>query len=252
MRELEYPFQAEYILKKKKSIKRELLGDGSKRIKKKIAILGGSTTSDIRLMLELFLLDAGIEPEFYESEYAQYWQDVMFDNPELSEFSPDLIYIHTTARNINRFPTVRDSEERIADLVKETVAPFETMWTKIEETYHCPIIQNNFQQPSYRLLGNKDVSDPHGKLNFVNRLNEAFYEYAGAHANFFINDINYMASCYGLERWSDPFYWHMYKYEPAVPAIPELAYNLANIIKSIYGKNKKAFVLDLDNTLWGG
>ena len=44
----------------------------------------------------------------------------------------------------------------------------------------------------------------------------------------------------------------MYKYALAVPAIPELAFNVANIIKSIYGKNKKAFVLDMDNTLWGG
>jgi FkbH-like protein len=38
----------------------------------------------------------------------------------------------------------------------------------------------------------------------------------------------------------------------AVPAIPEFAYSLSHIIKAIYGKNKKAFVLDLDNTLWGG
>ncbi len=44
----------------------------------------------------------------------------------------------------------------------------------------------------------------------------------------------------------------MYKYSPAVGAIPELAFNLANMIKAIYGKNKKALVLDLDNTLWGG
>ena len=27
-------------------------------------------------------------------------------------------------------------------------------------------------------------------------------------------------------------------------------FNVANIIKSLYGKNKKAFNLDLDNTLW--
>ena len=44
----------------------------------------------------------------------------------------------------------------------------------------------------------------------------------------------------------------MYKYACAVPAIPYLAFNIAKIIKSIYGKNKKGFVLDLDNTLWGG
>lgn len=41
MRELEYPFNAEYLIKKKKSIKRELLKEPIKRIKIKIALLGG-------------------------------------------------------------------------------------------------------------------------------------------------------------------------------------------------------------------
>ena len=44
----------------------------------------------------------------------------------------------------------------------------------------------------------------------------------------------------------------MYKYAMCLDAIPSLASSLANIIKSLYGRNKKALVLDLDNTLWGG
>lgn len=44
----------------------------------------------------------------------------------------------------------------------------------------------------------------------------------------------------------------MYKYCLALDAIPEFSFNLASIIKSVYGKNKKALALDLDNTLWGG
>ena len=253
MKELEYPFNAEYILKKRKSIKKSLIGkEGTKRIFKRIAVLGGSTTHDLKEMLELFLLNIGIAPEFYESEYNQYWQDVMFDNPELVKFKPDIIFIHTSSRNIKDFPTVRDSKEQVEELLDEVYAPFEQMWSKISDTYQCPIIQNNFEQPFYRLMGNADFSDIHGRLHFINRLNEKFALYAQEHKNFFINDINYMASCYGLQKWADPFYWHMYKYACAVQAIPELAYNTANIIKSIYGKNQKAFVLDLDNTLWGG
>ncbi len=257
MNELAYPFDSDYILKKRKSIKRTLLGEaggdsGVKRVSKRIAILGGSTTHDVKEVLELFLLNYGIEPVFYESGYAQYWQDVMFDNPELTEFHPDIIYIHTSTRNIKDFPTVKDSADEIDALLEQAYGPFEAMWRKIEGTYHCPIIQNNFEPPVYRLMGNRDVSDIHGRLNFVNRLNGRFYFYAQNHENFYINDICWLASCYGLQKWSDSFYWHMYKYALAVPAIPELAYNIANIIKSIYGKNKKAFVLDLDNTLWGG
>lgn len=254
MKELEYPFDAEYILKKRKAIRKTLLAENSMshRLVKRIAILGGSTTHDIKEMLELFLLNTGIEPQFYESEYDQYWQDIMFDNLELKEFHPDLIFIHTSSRNISRFPYVKNSKAEIEELLESVYVHFEQMWDKIFATYGCPIIQNNFESPFYRLLGNMDFTDSHGRLNFVNRLNEKLAAYARSHKNFYINDINYMASCYGLQRWADPFYWHMYKYACAVPAIPELAYNVAGIVKAIYGKNKKALVLDLDNTLWGG
>ena len=51
-------------------------------------------------MLDLFLLNYGIEPTFYESEYNRYWQDAVFGNEELDSFSPDLIFIHTSNRNI--------------------------------------------------------------------------------------------------------------------------------------------------------
>jgi len=252
MKELKYPFDSQYILKKRKFIKKILLEKAEVCYTKRIAILGGSTTHDLKEILEIFLLDAGIRPLFYESEFNQYWQDVMFDNPRLSAFHPDIILIHTSSRNISGFPTVRNSRDEIDEMLGQIYDSFEQMWEKIEDTYKCPIIQNNFELPFYRLLGNRDSVEPCGHVNFVNRLNEKFSSYACGHKSFFINDINYMASCYGIQRWADPFYWHMYKYACAVPAIPELAYNIANIIKAIYGKNKKAFVLDLDNTLWGG
>lgn len=252
MKELEYPFDGDYILKKKKSIKKALLEEQNQFINKKIAILGGSTTNDIKLILDLFLLNYGVKAEFYESEYNQYYQDAMFPNAELELFAPDIIYIHTSNRNITAYPQMSDSTEDVQKLLNAEITKFEAIWDRISEIYHCPVIQNNFEYPSYRLLGNKDASDIHGKVNFITSLNSKFYEYAQSHENFYINDINYLSSCYGLDRWADPFYWHMYKYALEVPAIPQLSFNIANIIKSIYGKNKKGFVLDLDNTLWGG
>ena len=252
MKELEYPFDNEYILKKSKQIKRELLESGMDFLHKKIAVLGGSTTHDIIRVLEVFLLNCGIETEFYESEYAQYWQDVMFDNPALTEFAPDLIYVHTSNRNVTSYPAVADDAERIDAMLEEQYEHFRVMWDKIEEKYHCPVIQNNFEYPYYRLLGNQEAVLIQGRISFLNRLNEKFYQYARKHEGFYIHDINYIAAAYGLDKWSDPFYWHMYKYAMCMQAIPEFTYNLSKIIKSIFGKNKKSLVLDLDNTLWGG
>lgn len=252
MKELEYPFDSKYIIKKKKSLKRELLSRDVKYVEKKIAVLGGSTTHDIIMTLDLFLLNAGIKAEFYESEYAKFWEDVMFDNPELTEFKPDLIYIHTSNRNIRNFPKVGMSDEDIEKSLENDFDYYKKIWEKIERTYHCPIIQNNFEFPFYRLMGNMDAVNPCGKVNYINRLNAKFAQYAQSHKDFFIQDIQYLSAAYGLDTWSDSLYWHMYKYALCMDAIPTLSYNLSNIIKSVFGKNKKSLVLDLDNTLWGG
>lgn len=253
MVELEYPFDAEKILKKKKSIKKELLNcDNAAFIEKRIAILGGSTTNDIKNVLELFLLNYGIKPTFYESEFNQFYQDGMFPNPVLEAFAPDIVYIHTSNRNIENYPVMTDTREAVTHKLNDVFKKFEGLWKNIANTYHCPIIQNNFEMPFYRLLGNKDASDYRGRVNFISRLNLLFGEYADLHSNFYINDINYESASYGLDKWSDPFYWHMYKYAMCVPAIPYVSFQVANIIKSIFGKNKKVLNLDLDNTLWGG
>ena len=249
--QLKYPFDSRTLRRKRVSIRKELLLSQD-FIDKRIAVLGGSTTHDIVEMLELFLLDNGIRPTFYESEYGQYWQDAMFGTEELDDFRPDIIFVHTSIRNITEFPDVTKSRDEVELILKEQYGCFSQMWDALSKKFHCPIIQNNFEYPSFRLLGNKDSNDYRGRTNFVVRMNLLFDEYSQEHDGFFINDINYQSADYGLEKWSDPFSWYMYKYTLSLDAIPTLAFNVANIMKSIFGKNKKALALDLDNTLWGG
>lgn len=253
MKELQYPFDSSYLLKNRRKLRKALLADGTARMEKRIAILGGSTTNDIASMLELFLLQEGIAPTFYQSEYAQYWQDAMFDTPELVQFQPDLIFIHTTTRNITEAPLLLTaSEEDVQVALHRQMDHFTQMWEHLTETYHCPIIQNNFELPSTRLLGNRDVWDCHGMVYFVEELNRQFAQYAAEHTDFYLHDIHYLSACYGLDAWQDPTYWYLYKYALCLAAIPDFSYSLTRIIRSIYGKNKKVLALDLDNTLWGG
>jgi hypothetical protein len=102
---LEFPLDVHRILRKKKSIKRLLL-TVERQITKNVAILGGSTTSEIKNIPELFLLKNGIEPCFYESEYNKYYEDALFGTDELQQLKPDIIYIHTTNINIVKYPSL--------------------------------------------------------------------------------------------------------------------------------------------------
>ena len=252
MKQLEYPFDASYLLLHRRQIKKALSDEKIVLTEKKIAVLGGSTTKSILQMLEIFLLNQGIKPVFYESDYGRYYEEAVFPNERLEQFKPDIIYIHTTNRNVTAYPSMTDSREAVDRLLSSEIHKFRTIWDSLGRAYQCPIIQNNFEMPLYRLMGNKDASDIHGAVNFLSRLNMEFYQYAQAHDGFYICDINYISADYGLKEWSDPFYWHMYKYALNINAAPYLAFNVSNIVKSVFGKNKKGFVLDLDNTLWGG
>lgn len=249
---LEYPFDVTQIYRYKRRLKKELEQQLNNPIQIKIAVLGGSTTHNIVEMLNLFLLKNNIKADFYQSEYAQYWQDAIFGNEVLDNFSPDLIYIHTSNRNISEYPDIKFSLNDTKELLDSQYIYCEKMWNALREKFQCPIIQNNFEMLFYRLLGNRDSYDWRGKNHFIEKLNEKLYEYAETNSNFYINDIHYISANYGLEQWHNLNDWYNYKYAMSIEAIPLLALNLASIIKAIYGKNKKFLSIDLDNTLWGG
>lgn len=251
MKELEYPFDNLFILNNKKSLKKSLLNLDN-FIQKNIAILSGSTIGEIKNILEIFLLNYGIKANFFEGQYNRFYEEGAFFNKELKEFCPDIIYIHTTNKNISEFPQINDTDDEINLKLDNEFKKFKDIWDNLKAIYNCTIIQNNFELLQYRLMGNMDIYNKNGSLNFINELNQKFYNYARNASNFFINDINYLSAYYGLEKWFENSYWYLYKYALSLEAIPLLCYNIASIIKSLLGKNKKSLILDLDNTLWGG
>ena len=240
-RQLAYPFDNMEVLRQCKKWKKVLKESVSHCICKRIAILGGSTTKHVRDVLELFLLREGIECEFYESDYARFWEEGVFHNEELEKFSPHIIYIFTSFRNLNIKGTVEKEYDR-----------FQLLWERLQERYPCTILQNNFELPFYRLLGNQDAVLKRGDSYFVNSMNEKFYDYARNTKNFYLVDIHYLAAEFGLSRWYDLNAWYLYKYAFSLEAVPLVAWNVSRIVKAMCGKNKKGFVIDLDNTLWGG
>ena len=248
---LSYPFDWEYLNRKKKSLKRELENTKDTFIEKKIAILGGSTTNEVKLNLELFLLKEGIKPIFYESEYNKYYEDALFSQ-ELLEFKPDIVYVYSTIKNIKKFPSIIFEKKQNEELFTYESKKLEMIWESLFSKLSCVVIQNNFELPQIRITGNSSFYLDGGNINFINKLNLFISEATKKYNNLYINDINYLSSLIGLEKWYDNELWFNYKYAVSFEGITYIAHSVASIIKSIYGKNKKAIALDLDNTLWGG
>lgn len=251
LKNLRFPITPANILRKRHSLKKELLKQ-TNLVPTRVAVLGGSTTAEVKSMLELFLLAQGIQPTLYESGYNRYSEDVLFENPDLWNFKPDIVFIHTTWHNVSQFPELMEPESKVERRVRHQMARFESLWEKIHSGLGALIIQNNFDLPRLRPLGNLEASESFGRVNFLLRLNAEFASYARKHSRFLINDILYLSAQAGLDAWHGHTYWYNFHMALSPTATVALAHNVAGIVKSVYGRSKKCLVLDLDNTLWGG
>ena len=245
-----YPFDGDRLLKSQKSIKRKLLQAERAYIPKRIAVLGGSTTSFIRSVLEIFLLEEGIKPEFYESEYNKYYEDAVFSNEELDSFHPEIIIIFTSSANIINFPSLSDTPEEVNAKLEAEYSRFRTMWEALSSRHDAIIIQNNTECPFTHPEGT--IILPQSSGRFIARLNEKFAEYADTHKGFYVHDLNRIASELGLSRWHNRAKYFAYKFACDYDFMPDVAYSIKRLICSVLGRVKKCLVLDLDNTLWGG
>lgn len=246
-----YPYDSDLLLRKQKSIKRELLARKDVfYTPSRIAVLGGSTVDDIKNVLELFLLESGIKPTFYQSEYNKFYEDAVFGNAELDEFRPEIAIVFTSTVNIRNFPNIADSKTAVQEKLVAEYERFTTIWEALQNRYHAVIIQNNFDLPYESNIGS--LAAVRGRNRFVSALNEKLAIYADSHEEFYIHDLHGLSARIGLRKWHDPSQYASYKFAMDYDVMPDVSLGLAKIIRAMLGKAKKCLVLDLDNTLWGG
>lgn len=251
MKELEYPFNSVDIRRQAKKLKKQLR-EQADLLPKRVAILSGSTIGQMRSLLELFLLNQGIQPDIWEGQYNNYYEEAVFEYEKLVEFKPDIIYIHTSVKNIQEWPLAEDGAVQVEEKMERLTHKFVQIWDNLQQKIGCLIIQNNFEMLPYRVMGNMDSVHITGRQYFLEEVNRRFVQEIHKRDLVYLNDIHYLSAYFGLERWFDDSAWYAFKYAFSPDAMPLAAYNISNIVKSYYGKNKKTVVVDLDNTLWKG
>lgn len=114
-----------------------------------------------------------------------------------------------------------------------------------------PVLVQTLVPPLEPFFGSYDrveLSSPH---SMVEQFNSRLADWARS-GEIVIVDIARLAAAIGLESWDDPRHWHASKLSFAPELTPVYCDVVARTVGSVMGKSKKALVLDLDNTLWGG
>ncbi len=239
------------LLLKRRALKRRLAAQEHLQ-PIRIAVLGGSTTSEVVDLLELYLLDSGFAPVFHQSEYGRFYVDAVHDTQALEDFRPDLVYIHTSVINIDRFAPVQATEAELDEQVAGELRRYTEIWDSLDRKLGCVVVQNNFEFPQHAILGNLDASLPGGATRFVGELNREFARATVARPKLLLQDVCSLSARLGLAQWFDAERWYSYKIHTTPEGSNALALSLASVVRALLGKTRKVLVLDLDNTLWGG
>ena len=239
------------LLRSRRRLRRELSTQENLRLIR-IAVLGGSTTNEFVDLLEIHLLDAGFDPVIRQSEYGQFYEEAVHNIAELKAFAPDIVYLHTSCKNVLAMPSIAATDDELAASVAEELGRYRQIWSSLQSGLTCQIIQNNFELPQHNFLGNLDAVIAGGSTRYYLALNAAFAQEASGNPRLVLQDVLSLSAQLGIINWFDSQRWFSYKLLLTVEANVLLARSLTSLIRATYGLSRKVLVLDLDNTIWGG
>lgn len=221
---------------------------GKSRIK--LAILGGFTTHQLRGLIELYLFAAGISVDVYESDYGVFRQEILDPSSALYEFAPSVVFLATHWRNIGHLPALSDSPEEVGELLEAEYRDWSLLWQTVHDRLGSQILQNNFDTPPWRTLGNYEMRHAGALARFIAELNGLLMERAPSFVT--IHDVDAIASNAGRRAWGDERFFLHAKMPCAPEFLVDYSHSVTSLLTAQRGLSRKCLVLDLDNTLWGG
>ena len=216
----------------------------------RIAVLGSFTTHPLVSLLDFYLSGERVRAEIYEADYGTFRQEFLDPTSGLYCFRPDFIIVATNWRDLAHRPELTDTPADVRGKVNAELADWVALWRTAHERLRCQIIQNNFDAPPWRTLGNLEMRHPGGFARFVALINQALEEVAPAFVT--IHDVDHLAAACGRWDWGDERFYYQAKLPCSPEHLVDYAHSLASLITAQLGLGKKCLVLDLDNTLWGG
>ena len=216
----------------------------------RVALLGGATTDMLEAPLKLAIEARGLGCEMHHAPYNLFAGEML--NPESGtvQFDPDVAVLVNTPHNMPVWPKSGDSLDRVNELVDEACDHWLGLCERLHAHTRCEIVLNTFHALPTRPMGNLGAKLPWEPNNFLRRVNLRLGDRAPAYVH--LNDVDSLASQYGVRNWFDTRYWHHAKQPVSFECLVPYAQNTATIIGALFGRTAKCLVLDLDNTLWGG
>jgi FkbH-like protein len=217
----------------------------------RVALLGSSTLTHLQAAIRVAGLRRNLWVETYENQYGQYWQELIDPSSPLYRFKPNAVLLALDARHLAAGIGAASRAAETDAAFDEVTARVRECWRLARERFGCPIIHQTALPVHPPLLGGNEHRLAGSRAEFIARLNAALRQMADADGVDLLA-LDRRAAVDGIAAWHSPKLWHRAKEEVSPAAAPMYGELAMRPLAARRGRSKKALVLDLDNTIWGG
>ena len=216
----------------------------------RLAILSNSTLDFIVPALVATAARHGIALEVIQPSFDQVAQEALTPDSKVNSSKPGAVLLALDYRALPLKLSLGDPEGASAT-VQGVVGYFQALANGIKSNSAALCIFQTLAPPAETLFGSLDRALPGTMRNLIDSINRELGEMVLRSGDILL-DVAGLAEIVGISHWHDTQMWNMGKFAFADDLIPLYADHVGRTLAAIRGKSRKALILDLDNTVWGG
>jgi FkbH-like protein len=216
----------------------------------RLAVLSNSTIDLIVPALVASAARHGIALEVIQPSYDQVAQEALTPDSKVNSSKPDAVLLAIDYRALPLKLSPGDADAASAT-VQGAIGYLQALRDGIKANSNAVCIFQTFAPPVETLFGSLDRALKGTRRNLLDEINRELADFVLTSGDVLF-DVAGIAETVGLAEWHNTQLWNMAKFSFSDELIPLYADHVARSVAAIRGKSRKALILDLDNTVWGG
>ena len=197
----------------------------------------------------------GLDVQQQAGDHNAYAQEILDPNSQLYRFEPNVVVLAVQTRDV--LPEVWDwslgsDPQALAQRVERVVEDLRNWLSLLRSRSSASVIVLDFAQPIRAADGVLDAQSTNGQAALLARLNQELRALAAATTGIHILGFDALVSRIGREQFFDERKWLTARMPIGAQHLWSVARECLGVLLPLTGKVRKAVVVDLDNTLWGG
>lgn len=216
----------------------------------RIALVGGGTPELLADPLRAACVGSGIVPELHVGGYGQFPGEFLNPDSALARFAPRIVIVLNTSHELLGRLELGADRDAIDAIVSQECQAMLGAARAFNERTGAEVVLHTLPVPDESQFGGLAWKMPGAADTFLARFNMSLGEQAPPTVHLI--DAAGMAARMGSRNWFDPRFWYHAKQPLSFAAVRAWSDAATALVRAILGLSRKAVILDLDNTLWGG